>query len=50
MPDFTWAIVGGIVIIVIMGGALWLVTQVTVEIIDWIAGAIETAWRKAGGK
>ena len=50
MIDLTWAIVGGIILIVLMGGVLWLITAVLVDVIDWIAGAIEPAWRKERGK
>ena len=50
MIDLTWAIVGGIILIVLMGGVLWLITAVLVDVIDWIAGAIEQAWRKERGK
>ena len=50
MFDLSWAIVGGLVLIVVMGGFLWLITQVLVDIVDWIAGVIEAAWRKAHGQ
>ena len=50
MIDITWAIVGGMVLIVVMGGFLWLITQVLVDVVDWVAGAIEQAWRKAHGQ
>ena len=50
MIDLTWAIVGGMVLIAVMGGVLWLITAGLVDVIDWVAGAIEAAWRKERGK
>lgn len=50
MLNLTWAIVGGVVRIGSMGGVLWLVTQVLVDVVDWIAAGIERVWRKEHGK
>ena len=47
MLDFTWAIVGGLVMVAIMGAVLWLVCLGLVELLDWAWGAIEAALKKA---
>ena len=50
MIDLTWAIVGGIVLIAVMGGLLWLLCMGLVDVVDWIAGVIETALKKAANR
>ncbi len=40
----------GIAVIMFACFVLWFVAQVTIELFDWLFGAIETAWRKASGR
>ncbi len=40
---------GGILMLVFAGAVIWVVVQLLIDVFDWIAGAIETAWRKERG-
>ena len=50
MLDLTSAIIGGVILIALMGGVLWLVTQGLVDVVDWIAGAIKKALKGGANK
>ena len=43
MLDLTSAIIGGVILIAVMGGVLWFVTAVLVDVIDWLMAIIEKA-------
>ena len=50
MIDLTWAIVGGVILIAVMGGVLWFVTAVLVDVIDWLMAIIEKALKGGGNR